>query len=232
MPTDLEPRESRQRLHFVSDALAEPFRSLLDGNVSIAVDSVVHLDDGTHLQYWTVTGGSVENLLAAVEQFPTTLDARMLSTVGDTHRIETHGSSDSLFTAFTRFDGSTRSAVSDPNGVRITADFPLDVDRAAVAAAVREVYPDLALVAWEDVTTFDAVRRLVERALTDRQSTALRIAYYGGYYERPRQSTGAELAARMGITKQTFNTHLQKAYRTLFELLLADADYDDTDGSA
>jgi predicted DNA binding protein len=46
------------------------------------------------------------------------------------------------------------------------------------------------------------------------------VAYFGGYYEQPRVSTGAELATHMGISKQAFHEHLRKAYATIFRELL------------
>ncbi|WP_223302194.1 helix-turn-helix domain-containing protein [Haladaptatus sp. R4] len=70
------------------------------------------------------------------------------------------------------------------------------------------------------IQTIPVFRHIIEDQLTDRQLTALRIAYFSGYYEQPRMSTGEELAERMGISKQAFHEHLRKAYATIFEHLL------------
>lgn len=226
--TETDPgREPRLRVEFRSDDLAEPFRDRFDEPVAITVYAVVQLDDGTHLQYWELTHTDPETVIETVVQFPTTLDARLLSTVGDTHRIEVLGGSRSLFAVFDEFDGTTRSAVYDEDGVRVVAEFPLDVETDAVVEAVHDVYPDLDVVESQTVGTVNLFRRHVEDRLTDRQLTALRLAYFGGYYEQPRVSTGAELAERMDISKQAFHEHLRKAYVTVFSILLEGSTLDD-----
>lgn len=55
----------------------------------------------------------------------------------------------------------------------------------------------------------------VREALTDRQHAALETAYLGGYFEWPRPADGDELAASMGISRQTFHQHLRAAQRKL-----------------
>ena len=207
-------------LEFYSRTLGTPFRDRFEGSVAIDVDTVVRLPDGSHVQYWTVAHGSPERLVETVREFPTTEDVRLVSTVGETHRLEVAGAAESLFSAFDAFDGVTRSAVYDASGVRVVAEFPADVDVDAVAEAVNDVYPDLDLVATHTVETVSVFRRVVEERLTERQLTALQLAYFGGYYEQPRRSTGAELADRMGISRQAFHEHLRKAYAAVFEELL------------
>jgi hypothetical protein len=135
----------RHRIEFRSDDLAEPFRDRFDEPVSIHVYAVVRLEDGSHLQYWEVTHTDPEAVIGVVVNFPTTADTRLLSTAGDTHRIEVLGSPRSLFSVFGRFDGVTRSADYDETGVRVVAEFPPTVETDAVADAVQDLYPDLGI---------------------------------------------------------------------------------------
>lgn len=214
------PTQPRLQLEFHSDDLAEPFRDQFEERLRIDVDSVVYLPDDGHLQYWTVRHTSARSLVETVMNFPTTLDARLVSTEGETHRIEVRGSPDSLFSAFDTFDGVTETAVYDEDGVRVVAEFPPDVDADVVVDAVHDIYPDLELVSSRTVETIEVFRHRVATRLTDRQLSVLRVAYFGGYFERPRLSTGAELADTMGVSKQSFHEHLRKAYRGVFELLL------------
>lgn len=214
--------EPRYRLEFDSDSLAEPFRDQFEHEVTIDVYAVVKLGDDSHLQYWTVTHTDPEALMETAESFPTTRDARLLSTVGETHRLEVLGSSRSLFSTFDEFDGVTKSAVYDDDGLRVIAEFPATVETDAVVDAVQDLYPSLDLANSYPVETVNAFRRQIEAALTDRQLTVLQLAYFGGYYASPRLSTGEELAARLGISKQAFHEHLRKAYAVVFEQLLED----------
>jgi len=70
--------------------------------------------------------------------------------------------------------------------------------------------------------------------LTERQWEVLRLAYEGGYFERPREETQSGIAAGIGISQETVSQHLRAAQRRLLrvvfdETLLADGDGDPVD---
>ena len=69
------------------------------------------------------------------------------------------------------------------------------------------------------VTREEFVER-VRGELTDRQFTALQTAYFSGYYDRNRATTGDELAASMDVTRATFHQHLRAAERKLLAAFL------------
>lgn len=213
--------EPRLELVFRSELLAAPFEGIVDEGTTIQVDAVVALQDGTHLQYWTVEAAETRQFLEVLTEYSTVEDARLLSTVGDTNRFEVRGSTRSLFSAFEAGGGVTRSATYDGETVSVVAEFPPDVDETEVTVAVRELFADVELVSTQPVVTESDLRTLVEDALTDRQLTVLQVAYYGGYFEQPRTSTGAELAAKLGISKQAFHEHLRKAYAQVFGRVFA-----------
>ncbi|MFT4946361.1 MAG: putative DNA binding protein [Natronomonas sp.] len=62
-------------------------------------------------------------------------------------------------------------------------------------------------------------RRLVRDGLTDRQFEVIRTAYAAGYYEWPREATGEEIAAELGISSATFSEHVHAAERNLLTAL-------------
>ncbi|MBX0286167.1 bacterio-opsin activator domain-containing protein [Haloarcula salinisoli] len=223
---DTEPNERmtaatpRRRLRFHSDSLGELFHEVLAEGVTVHIDSVVQLDDGTHLEYWTTTHRDPQRLVETVEQLPTKLDAELLSTVDDTHRFEVHGASESLFGVLEEFGAVAKSATYDTDGFEVVAELPVDVDTDTIVEAVQSVYPSLELVDGYTVETVSDFRQRVKERLTERQLTVLQVAYFSGYYERPRRRTGAELADRLGISKQAFHDHLRKAHATVFETLI------------
>ena len=57
-------------------------------------------------------------------------------------------------------------------------------------------------------------------ALTDRQREVLDVAYEFGYYDVPRRSSTAEVAAELGVDDSTVAEHLQRAEHNLLEYLL------------
>jgi len=63
--------------------------------------------------------------------------------------------------------------------------------------------------------------------LSERQRRTLEAAYYGGFFEWPREHTGEEVAESIGISQPTFSRHLRLlAQRKLFELLFDELEAD------
>jgi len=60
--------------------------------------------------------------------------------------------------------------------------------------------------------------------LTDRQRQALRLAFYEGYFERPRRHNTTELAEKLGVSRATFTQHLRAAERKVFGDLVGPSD--------
>lgn len=53
-------------------------------------------------------------------------------------------------------------------------------------------------------------------------TVALRLAYYGGYLDWPRGSTGEEVAEAMGVSPPTLHQRLRKAQRALLDEFFAE----------
>lgn len=207
-------------LEFHSEQLGQAVLEAGGTNVQICVDGVIFRDDGTQLQYWTITDMAENTFVEIITDRSTVLDTRLLSTVADTFRMELLTTSDSLFAAFDTFDGHTEAVSLDDDRVKFIGWFPTTVDVDAVAAAARDVFPDLELTAQHLVSTPRLFRTVVEDRLTDRQWMALRIAYHAGYFNRQRTSSGDELATRMGVSRQTFHHHLREAEHLVFQALM------------
>jgi DNA-binding NarL/FixJ family response regulator len=109
-------------------------------------------------------------------------------------------------------DQLTITAVkSDDTGIRTLVD------------AVRTRYPDMSVgaVRSDDIsrepTTGDGLD-----ALTDKQRRALEIAYFNGYFERPREHDTTEIAEKFGVSRQTMTQHLRAGQRKLLSESLDD----------
>ncbi|MGM0372353.1 MAG: bacterio-opsin activator domain-containing protein, partial [Halobacteriota archaeon] len=100
-----------------------------------------------------------------------------------------------------------------------TADRPVR----PLIAWVSTQYADVKLAARRTRTPQDAgLLTSTGELLTDRQCEILRAAYYGGYYETPKQITGEELGASFDISRPAVYKHLQAAQRKLLEALFDD----------
>lgn len=203
-------------LEFGSDHLAETFLEHADATMELYSDAGVSLPDGTSRRYWTVTGMTADEFRTVLDELPTIRDSRLLRTVGDTTRFELTVTEDSIATAFGQFDGELHSATLTDGEFRFRGRFPRTSDAQRILDGVREVFSDVELLSQRRVLRPASLRQLVKEHLTDRQHTVLKLACSAGYYQQPRQSTGVELAAQLGVTKQTFHHHLRNAEATVF----------------
>jgi predicted DNA binding protein len=109
--------------------------------------------------------------------------------------------------------GKASALVPDPIAPRDVAERVFD--RHPSAELVKRRSRDLSA----PVFTSGALQLLLRDRLTDRQREVLRTAYRHGYWNRPRECTGEELADELGITSATFSQHIRAAYRNVFDVL-------------
>ncbi|WP_226480666.1 bacterio-opsin activator domain-containing protein [Natrinema amylolyticum] len=207
-------------LEFRADESAvPPSLRVEDERMWIDIDSVVSLPDGTTVQYMGTSDLTASEFVTAVEEVPHYLDARLLSSVDGYNRIEAHSDSETVAHVFSALGGRPREIVIASDEVRFRGELPGDVDHRQAGDEIRRFHPEAELVAEELVYSPQLLYDIVADALTDRQLAALDAAYFSGYFDTPRTSTGDELADRFGVTRQTLNQHLRKAERTVFQHL-------------
>ncbi|SDN16057.1 PAS domain S-box-containing protein [Halogranum gelatinilyticum] len=117
-----------------------------------------------------------------------------------------------------------RSATVDETGTVLVIDVPESVDVRPITDLVTESFSTVDLRSKQTLdrsSTEDLYSRFLER-LTDRQLEVLQTAYYSGFFESPRESTGEEVAATLGISPPAFYQHARTVQRKLFSTLFDD----------
>lgn len=114
-----------------------------------------------------------------------------------------------------------REATADPSGTTVVVDVPETVDARAITRLVREAFDGAELRAKRTVDRApeDAPSSRVLRELTDRQLEVVQTAYYAGFFESPRESTGKDVAAALDISPTAFYGHVRTVQRKLFTAL-------------
>ncbi|MFB6137178.1 MAG: bacterio-opsin activator domain-containing protein [Halobacteriaceae archaeon] len=189
-------------------------QGLAEGHVDI--DTVVERSDGTELLYITALGIPSDDLVWIFRALPQMDDVRLLSTDGAETRVEVVLTEETVASTFRAFDGELQSAALVDGRFRLVGTVPASVDPAAVSADLEEVLDAVSLVDERLVYTPWLFREVVADRLTERQASVVEAAYYAGYYGHPRESTGAEVAASLDITRQTFHHHRRRAEERVF----------------
>lgn len=201
-----------------------------DRGCRVRLEELIHRSDGILDEFFTVTGCPSDPIRERADRTSGIESVRILGGGRDEFvvRIAVSGR---CIAATVEGAGAIPRSIHATDGIgRVIARVPEGVDAGAVIGSVLGRHPSTELVARRerDVSTSVCIPRRVKRAmwdrLTDRQEEVLRTAYRKGYFRRPREHTGEELADMLGITSATFSQHLRSAQANLLSFLMEEDD--------
>lgn len=208
----------------VTDA-SYPFASIArSADCRIVLEKVLPREQGRQAEYFRVVGadpGHVVDLVSA----DAVVEARPLVTIDDGGIVEVVVE-DGCPVRYLAKQGAVPTTVEGtPGGAKIVAEIMpgddpgtivgsfLDEHAVELVAKRTKAEPTPLLEAGEfEATAHDR--------LTERQWEVLRTAFDAGYYQRPRERTGEEIAAELDIAPTTFQEHLRAAERKLVSSLI------------
>jgi len=130
---------------------------------------------------------------------------------------------ESLLAVLAEYGAVTRQMVAEGGFTRFTVELPYEAQARELFELVERRHPGTDLRGYHErerpVGTRQEFKAALSERLTDRQETALRTAYLGGFFDWPRGVDGNELAAAMDISRPTFHQHLRAAQAKVFEEL-------------
>jgi predicted DNA binding protein/PAS domain-containing protein/putative methionine-R-sulfoxide reductase with GAF domain len=182
----------------------------------------LYQSDGTLQLYLRAETDDAESIGELLSEDSSTIDA--------THVVSHDGTSlfdvtvtESVVETLAEFGAVTKHIEGEDGMTRLTIELPHETDARDVYDVLADRYEDLELAGYHEhdrpVQTRQEFRAALRERFTDRQETALRSAYLGGFFEWPRDVDGDDLAGSMGITRPTYHQHLRVAERKVFEEL-------------
>ncbi|AGB38965.1 bacterio-opsin activator domain-containing protein [Natronococcus occultus] len=174
--------------------------------------------DGRIFQYVTVDGVDGETVLEEAENHDTIEECRLIYDGTDSCTLEIRMAESGVRT-LAHHGATIRDVVVEDGSASVLVEVPRDADVREVAEALKFVYENTELEARREVD--HPVRTAAERRddvldqLTDRQLSTLRLAYYSGFFDWPRESTGEEIAEAMDVSPPTMHQHLRKGLKTV-----------------
>jgi len=183
--------------------------------------------DEAFRHFLTVADVDPDDAVAFADECSGVASARVVSVgpEGDC-LVEVTPEGTSAFGTVARHGGVVRSARATDGECELVVELPLSADVRTVVKALRARYEHVAVHAQQDRSRDDigpaATRADLGAGLTDKQRTALETAYYAGFFDWPRESTGEDIADTLGVSAPTFHKHLRVAERKLFATLFGD----------
>ncbi|WP_327051356.1 bacterio-opsin activator domain-containing protein [Halomicrococcus gelatinilyticus] len=192
---------------------------------SCRLRGLVPASEGQLLHYVRVDDAPASEVAAAVEERDQVEEQRVIGDDDDDSVIEVVMSA-SPIKRLVEAGAAVQTATTAEGQATIVAEVPQDADVRAIVDTFQAAYPDSELVGKRTVDrpiqTAQEFRRSLTQHLTERQETALRTAYFAGYYDWPRGSTAEEVAESLDITSATLHYHLRQAEQQLLAAVFAD----------
>ena len=183
------------------------------------------LDDGVRTAV-LVPAGSTDDLLAAASDRVDVREATVVDRTDGTVRVEVVFEGDGFFDALLERNALPRDGTADGDEIRLVVELPDPVEVESFVEWLQRRYDGAGPVARREldrpVRSKRRFRSMVESSLTERQNEVLETAFYGGFFEWPRERTGQEIADSLGVSQPTVNRHLRAAERKLLTLLFGE----------
>ena len=185
---------------------------------AVTVQGTVPLEDESVVQYLTLAGCSAENVRerlrdhAAVETVTIIEEsepARLQVTV-------TEAVPEAQLAARGRV---VQSTTVEADSAVIDVELPAKEEVRAIVDALAETFGAASVRAITERESDGEPERLQgidTAALTEKQLSALKAAYFNGYFEQPRQASATEVAESLDVSHSTFLRHLRTAQQKVF----------------
>ncbi len=178
------------------------------------------------LLFFETSGVPAADVRAVLADLVSITEYRLLSETDGTCRFEATVAGDVVASQLVRHGASPRSMHATSDGMEVTVDVPTGTDVREFIETLQDQYATVELQARRHVersmeTRSELVTSLFD-VLTDRQLEVLRTAYFAGFFDWPRESTGEEIAAMLDVTQPTVNRHLRIGQQRLLAQLFED----------
>jgi PAS domain S-box-containing protein len=194
----------------------------------LSLESLVTGSDGTLVYYVTLSGAAPPATFEFAEADDGIAEFRLVETRGDEFLLEFVLTGSAPSVALTQAGATIRRLDVESGESDLTTELAPDADVRSVIDELADAFPSAELLGKRSVEgsepTAGEFRQGVADRLTDRQESALRAAYFGGYFDWPRESTAEEIAAAMGVSSPTLHNHLRKGQRELLRTVFGATD--------
>jgi predicted DNA binding protein/DNA-binding NarL/FixJ family response regulator len=223
--------DSVNELEFRIGGVADPLVALSrEHDGSVHATRVIQTDGDTILLYGSVTGLPIEEFRNVASGLEWVDHVRLMGPKYDRMFEIAMAKGVPFIDTLASYGGKFRSITITDEEFRVVAQLSHQNDTRRVLEAIQDVGSGAELLAQRKVSQPDepvSVHQTIEDQFTEKQRIALETAYFAGFFDTPRASSGEEIAGSLDISAVTFFQHLRKAQK---KLLAAFFGGDDSNG--
>ncbi|WP_440991622.1 bacterio-opsin activator domain-containing protein [Haloarchaeobius baliensis] len=171
-----------------------------------------------------VEDAPVDAVVSAAAELVAVEDVQPVSTDGDGGVVRLRLSQPFLALELADHGAVFREATAMPESTTLVVDIPDGIDARTVTQLVRETFSGVELRSKQSIDTVGEHELYASflDEVTDRQLEVVQTAYFSGFFESPRESSGEEVAETLGISSTAFYGHVRTVQRKLFGVLFAE----------
>ncbi|RBI59404.1 bacterio-opsin activator [halophilic archaeon] len=169
----------------------------------------------------TVEDAPLEDVSEAASQLVAIDDVQRISADGEGGVLRLRLTQPFLALELADHGAVFREATASPTTTTLAIDIPDSIDVRTITQLVRESFSNVELRSKQTINQaieHDFYSKFLEK-LTERQLEVIQTAYYSGFFESPRESTGEDVAKTLGISPPAFYKHARTVQRKLFTTL-------------
>lgn len=189
-------------------------------------DAVLEQSDGTLRAFFTVHGDNPELVYEYSSHIPTIDTVTLLTETDESCRYEAQITEESFLAELLSYGARPTMITAGKSGGEVTVQLPQTGDVRSFIRMFLTEYENAELIARTErdqpVQTVAEFESNYRDRLTERQLEVVKTAYFSGFFEWPRETSGAELASLLDVSQPTISRHIRTAERELFELLFGD----------
>jgi len=173
----------------------------------------------------TVEDASLNEVAEAASQIVAIDDVQQISVDGEGGVLRLRLTQPFLALELADHGAVFREATANPDRTTLVIDIPDTIELRAITRLIREIFADVELRSkqtLDQAMEHDLYSKFLDK-LTERQLEVIQTAYYSGYFESPRESTGEDVAETLGISPPAFYKHARTVQRKLFATLFDEA---------
>ncbi|MEZ3116637.1 GAF domain-containing protein [Halobaculum sp. MBLA0147] len=177
-------------------------------------------DDGTEV-FLAVDHAPTEAVEAAADRLVMFGDVQVVSEDGHGGVIRVRLAEPFFALGLADHGAVLQSVTATADGATVVVDVPDGVTVGEISDFVRTRFEDVSLRSKRELdrdVDYGVASEFLD-TVTDRQLEVAQTAYYAGFFESPRGSTGEEVAARLDISSTAFYRHVRTVQRKLFDTL-------------
>ncbi|WP_135805214.1 PAS domain S-box protein [Halorussus marinus] len=191
-------------------------------------ESVVQRGDGSLHLFFTVRGAEPTETLTFAEALTEIENTRLVAERDGEYRYEGELVASSFLASLVNRGAVPQSLTASDGEGRVVVRIPESANVRTFVELFESAFEEVELVARrerdEPVLSEQAFASKLEGRLTERQREVLEVAYFGGFFEWPRDATAEDIAEMLGVSQPTVSRHVRAGERALFSLYFEDAE--------